>query len=224
MVTKILIADDDPMLRRLLSDIMKKQGYQVYLAENGEEALDIFFQERDISLCLIDVMMPVYTGYEVLESIREHSQVPVILLTALDEETSELKGLKKGANDYIAKPFSYAVLLARVENLLKKEMQQLEQQADKGDLKIDFLGHIVWVEGEEVTLNHKEFSLLTHLVSNENQVLSREQLLAKSWGYDYEGEIRTVDTHVKMLRKKLANCGDYVVTVRGSGYKFQVRQ
>lgn len=223
MDTKILIADDDQMLRRLLSDIMKKQGYQVFLAKDGQEALDIFFQERDISLCVLDVMMPVYTGYEVLESIREHSQVPVVLLTALDEETSELKGLKKGADDYIAKPFSYAILLARVENLLRKEMQQLEQMAEKGDLKLDFSGHILWVKGEEVMLNHKEFSLLTHLATNENQVLSREQLLAKSWGFDYEGEIRTVDTHVKMLRKKLGHCGDYIVTVRGSGYKFQVR-
>lgn len=223
METKILIADDDQMLRRLLSDIMKKQGYRVYIAQDGQEALDIFFEERNISLCILDVMMPVYTGYEVLESIREHSQVPVVLLTAMDEETNELKGLKKGADDYIAKPFSYAILLARVENLLRKEQQQLEQMGEKGELKIDFSGHILWVAGEEVMLNHKEFSLLTHLATNENQVLSREQLLAKSWGYDYEGEIRTVDTHIKMVRKKLGHCGDYIVTVRGSGYKFQVR-
>lgn len=223
MNTKILIADDDQMLRRLLSDIIKKQGYEAILAKDGQEALDVFFHEGDISLCILDVMMPIYTGYEVLESIREHSQVPVVMLTALDEELSELKGLQKGADDYISKPFSYAILLARVEKLLKKEMQQLEQTSEKGKLKIDFLGHMVQREGEEIALNNKEFSLLVHLVTNENQVLSREQLLAKSWGYDYEGEIRTVDTHVKMLRKKLGDCGEYVVTVRGAGYKFQVK-
>ncbi len=223
MYIKILVADDDAMLRRLLADILRKQDYQVFLAENGEEAQALFFKEKGISLCILDVMMPKATGLEVLATIRAHSDVPVILLTALDEEVHELKGLKQGADDYIAKPFSYEILLARVENLLKKGQKILGQQMEKGEIFVDLLSHTVEVEGTEVVLNNKEFSLLCHFMENENLVLTREQLLEKIWGFGYEGEIRTVDTHVKMLRKKLGKWGEYVVTVRGTGYKFQVK-
>lgn len=224
MNAKILMADDDFRLRRLFADIMTKEGYEVILAENGQEALDLFFEHQDIALCVLDVMMPLFTGYEVLETVREHSEVPVVLLTALDQEQNEVEGLCKGADDYIAKPFSYRVLLARIENLLRKEQKKQEVIFEKGNLKIDFKGHALWVKGEEINLNNKEFALLSLLVNNEGQVLTREQLLAKIWGYDYDGEIRTVDTHIKMLRKKLDECGDLVVTVRGTGYKFQVRE
>lgn len=222
MKEKIFIADDDCMLRRVLSDFMKKQGYQVILAEDGQEALDLFFAEKDISLCILDVMMPHYTGYEVLETIREHSDVPVIMFTALGEEDNEIKGFHQGADDYIAKPFSFPILLARMEALLKKERKNKEETITEGLLTMEVSSRSVLVEGEEIQLNNKEFALLLFFLQNQNQVLNREQLLNKVWGYDYEGEIRTVDTHVKMLRKKLLSCQEYIVTVRGLGYKFQV--
>lgn len=219
MKHKILFADDDSMLRTLLSDILTNNDYQVLLAKDGQEAVDIFFKYTDISLCILDVMMPIYTGYEVLETIREHSNVPIIMLTALGQEQDELKGLKTGANDYISKPFSYPILMARIENLLVKQNQVYE--SDK--LRVDTSGHTVFVENQEVFLSHKEFFLLTSLIAYEGKVVDREQLLGNIWGYDYEGEIRTVDTHIKLLRKKLGVCGEYIVTVRGSGYKFQVK-
>lgn len=222
MKETILIADDEPMLLRLLSDMLKKSGYKVVLATNGEEAIDQFFQNNRISLCILDVMMPIYSGYEVLETIREHSDVPVIMLTALGEETSELKGLQKGADDYISKPFSYEILMARVENLLKKSRKDQSKTIQVGEIFLDQLGHCVLVEGVDVQLNPKEYDLFTLFVVNLGQVFSREQLLNKIWGYDYEGEIRTVDTHIKMLRKKLGSCGTCIVTVRGTGYKMQV--
>lgn len=222
MNDKILIADDDPILLRLLSDMMKKQNYTPILAEDGQKALDIFFEDKEISLCILDVMMPQFTGYEVLETIREHSEVPIIILTAQGEENNELQGFRQGANDFISKPFSYPILMARVEAILNKERKSNEKPFVEGGLTLDLIGRTLSIENEFVTLNNKEFSLLTFFVKNKSIALSREQLLAKVWGYDYEGEIRTVDTHVKMLRKKLGPCEDYIVTVRGVGYKFQV--
>lgn len=222
MSHKIFIADDDSMLRRLLSDMLKKQNYQVVTASNGEEAIDVFFQHNDFSLCIFDVMMPIYNGYEVLETIREHSDVPVIFLTALGDEESELKGLHQGADDYIAKPFSYDILLARVANLLKKEEKSKEQPLTLGKITLDQKGHSVSMDGETLSLNPKEYALFALFATHQGQVFSREQLLSKIWGFDYDGEIRTVDTHIKMLRKKLKDCGEMIVTVRGTGYKFQV--
>lgn len=222
MSFKILIADDDSKIGRLLHDVVKKQGYTPLVAENGQQALDLFFEHSDISLCILDVMMPIYTGLEVLQTIREHSQVPVMLLTALGEEVHELKGFRSGADDYVAKPFSLGILMARIENLLKKEILTQEQPLEQGEVKLDLKGYRTWVHGEEVALNNKEFALLTLFMEHEGQVLSREQLLNKIWGYDYEGEIRTVDTHIKMLRKKLEDCGEYIQTIRGVGYKFVV--
>lgn len=218
----ILIADDEPMLLRLLSDMLKKQGYIPLLATNGEEAIDIFFKNKNIALCILDVMMPVYSGYEVLETLREHSDVAVIMLTAMGEEESELKGLRKGADDFISKPFSHDVLMARVENLLKKQRKEESQSREVGDMILDQRGHCVLIDGEDVQLNPKEYELFTLFALHLGQVFSREQLLSKIWGYDYEGEIRTVDTHIKMLRKKLGRNGECVVTVRGIGYKMQV--
>lgn len=222
MKPRILVADDDTMLLRLLSDMLKKEDYEVILAENGEKAIDLFFETNDFSLCVLDVMMPVYTGYEVLESIREHSDVPVIMLTALGEEDHELKGLRQGADDYMAKPFSYNILLERVKNLLKRDQKNTEKILDFGTMVLDLKGHKLTVEGEEISLNPKEYALFSLFACHQGQVFSREQLLTKIWGFDYEGEIRTVDTHIKMLRKKLGEAGDCVVTVRGVGYKFQV--
>lgn len=219
MKHRILIADDDSALRRLLSDILETEDYDVLLACDGQDALDQFFAHRDISLCILDVMMPKYTGYEVLDTIREHSNVPVIMLTALGDETDELKGFHKGANDYVAKPFSFPILLARVARLFQEKKSVYENQ----DLKVDLDGHVVWVCGEEIQLTPKEFSILTLFIANEGQVLSRDQVLDKAWSYDYDGETRTVDTHVKMLRKKLGVCGEYIATARGIGYKFMVK-
>lgn len=218
----ILIADDEPMILRLLSDMLKKQGYNVLLANNGEEAIDLFFQNKNVALCILDVMMPVYTGYEVLETLREHSDVSVIMLTALGEEASELKGLRNGADDYISKPFSHSILIARVENLLKKQRKEESQTIEVGEMTLDQRGHCVLINGTDMQLNPKEYELFTLFALNIGQVFSREQLLSKIWGYDYEGEIRTVDTHIKMLRKKLGESGECIVTVRGTGYKMQV--
>lgn len=215
----VLIADDDSALRRLLSDILETEGYDVILACDGQEAMDQFFAQPDISLCILDVMMPKYNGYEVLDTLREHSDVPVIMLTALGDEGDELKGFHKGASDYIAKPFSFPILLARIARLFQEKKSIYEKEG----LKVDLDGHVVWVNGEEIQLTPKEFSILTLFITNEGQVLSRDQVLDKAWSYDYDGESRTVDTHVKMLRKKLGECGEYIATARGIGYKFMVK-
>lgn len=219
MNQKILIADDDSALRRLLSDILETEGYEVILACDGQEAMDCFFTQSDIALCILDVMMPKYNGYEVLDTLREHSDVPVIMLTALGDECDELKGFHKGANDYVAKPFSFPILLARVARLFQEKKTIFEKEG----LKVDLDGHVVWAFGEEVQLTPKEFSILRIFIANEGQVLSRDQVLDKAWSYDYDGESRTVDTHVKMLRKKLGECGEYIATARGIGYKFMVK-
>lgn len=217
-MTKILIADDDPSIRCLLVDILEVEleNCQVLEAQNGQEALDLFFQETDISLCIFDVMMPIYDGYEVVETIREHSNVPIIMLTAMGATKDELKGFNKGVSDYIAKPFHLPILIARLQRLLKEEKSIFESS----DLKVDFDGHVVWLKGEEIQLTPREFSLLAQLIKNKGLVLSREQLLDRAWSYDYEGETRTVDSHIKSLRKKLGD--DYITTVRGAGYKFHV--
>lgn len=216
---KILVADDDPSIRCLLVDILEVEieGIKVLEAENGEQALELFFKEPDVALCILDVMMPVYDGYEVVETIREHSTVPIIMLTALGETKDELKGFHKGVSDYIAKPFHLPIFLARLQRLLKEERKIYKYS----DMKVDLAGHVVWVKEEEILLTPQEFSLLAQLIKNEGLVLTRDQLLDKAWSYDYEGEVRTVDTHIKTLRKKLGPCGDCISTVRGSGYKLQ---
>lgn len=217
---KILIADDDIAIRRLLIDILEVElsDCQVIAAEDGGQALDLFFKETEVDLCILDIMMPVYNGYEVLETIREHSNVPVIMLTAMGGTQDELKGFEKGVSDYISKPFSLPILMARLQRLLQEKKKIFEFK----QLKVDLEGHKVWVEEEEVALTPREFSLLSQLIVNEGLVLTRDQLLDKAWRYDYEGEARTVDTHIKMLRKKLGICGEYIATVRGLGYKFEV--
>lgn len=216
---KILVADDEANIRQLLIDILEVElpNCRVILAKDGEQAIDLFFKEEDISLCILDVMMPVYDGYQVLETIREHSNVPVIMLTALGSTVNELKGFHKGANDYISKPFSLPVLLARLQRLLKDQQNIYQIQ----DLTVDLDGHVVCISDEEVPLTPREFALLAHLLVNKGLVMSREKLLDKAWSYDYDGDARTVDTHIKTLRKKLGVYGENVITVRGAGYKFQ---
>ncbi len=220
MSVKILVADDEGSIRELLSDTLELEleDCQILLAEDGQEAIDLFFSETEVSLCILDVMMPKYDGYQVLETIREHSDVPILMLTALGKPEQEVKGFDKGVSDYVSKPFDLTVLMARVKRLLKDEKKF--HQYD--EMKVDLEGHNVWISNSLLSLTPREFSLFAQLIQNESIVLSREQLLVKAWGYDYEGESRTVDTHIKSLRKKLGKYGEYIHTIRRTGYKFQV--
>jgi DNA-binding response OmpR family regulator len=217
----ILIADDDATLRKLLRDILKKQGYDVAEAANGREAIDVFFGRESADLVILDVMMPVYDGWEVLEEIRQRSDVPVIMLTALGDERHEVKGLSHGADDYIAKPFSYEVFVARVNALLRRPLKEQSTVLSSGALRVDQALHKVFLGEKELMLNNKEYRLLCFFMKNERIVLSRDKLLEHVWGFDFEGDARTVDAHVKMLRAKLGTVGEWITTVRGSGYVFE---
>lgn len=219
---KILIADDEEVLRDLLQDILEKEGYQVLTAKDGEEALEIFFETEDIDLIILDVLMPKMDGWKVLAEIRDYSNVPIIMLTALGTSKDEIEGLLAGADDYIAKPFSYEVLLARVNTQFRRNNIEQTEPMEVGSIKIDQLRQKVFVENKFVRLNNKEYHLLIYLVKNKGIVLNRYQIVTTIWGYDYEGSERTVDTHVKMLRAKLGFCGDYIKTVRGQGYCFEI--
>lgn len=222
MQLHVLVADDDAVLRSLLCDILKKQGYHPIPAKDGKEALDLYFSGTDFSLCILDVMMPEFDGWQVLEEIRAAGETPVLMLTALEDEQYEVKGLMGGADDYIAKPFSYPVFVARIESLLRKAKKEQASVQEYGGLKIDRLAHKVFLDEDEIVLNNKEYRLLTYLTSNQNLVLEREQILTNIWGFDFEGESRIVDAHIKMLRGKLGKYAAYIATVRGVGYKFEV--
>lgn len=222
MDIKILVADDDPVFRELVCDIIKKEGYVPVEACNGQQAIDIFFGTQDIDLLILDVMMPLYDGWEVLKEIREHSEVPVMMLTALGDEKHEVLGLKKGADDYIAKPFSYELFVARLNTLLRKLKNERLTEITIGEIVVNQATHKVTVYDTEIELNRKEYGLLIYFTKNCNRVLTREQILCSIWGYDFEGDIRTIDTHIKTLRAKLGDCGEYIRTIRGSGYMFEV--
>lgn len=218
----ILIADDDDHFRELLEDILRNRRYCVYSAKDGKEALDCFFlHASEIDLVILDVMMPKYDGLDVLKEIREYSEVPVMMLTALDDDFNEISGLSFGADDYIAKPFKYGVFLARVESLTRRAKKKREETIEAAAIKIEQLCHKVFVKGKEVYLSNKEYQLLLYFLQNPGIVLTREQMLTKIWGYDFAGDSRTVDTHIKTLRAKLEEAGNYIQTVRGSGYCFQ---
>ncbi|MEI6530738.1 MAG: response regulator transcription factor [bacterium] len=224
MEIKILVADDDPVFRELVCDIIRKEGYIPVEASDGLQALDIFFASNDIDLLILDVMMPAYDGWKVLKEIREYSDVPIIMLTALGEERHEVLGFKKGADDYIAKPFSYEVFVARLNTLLRKLKKERLALIKVGRLTINQATRKVTVCDSEVELNRKEYSLLLYLLKNRNKVLTREQILCSIWGYDFDGDIRTIDTHVKTLRAKLLGCGEYIKTARGIGYMLEVEE
>lgn len=224
MTINILIADDDDMLRKLTCDLIVKQGYNPIVAKDGQEAIDLFFEHNNISLCILDVMMPKLTGLQVLEEIRKHSSVPIIMLTALGDEEDEIQGFAIGADDYISKPFSYPVLIARIENMLKKVKELNTQTVTEGEIVFNNQTHEVTVKGQKVELNHKEYLLLEYFILNKKLVLTREQILNNIWGFDYDGDIRTIDSHIKMLRKKIGDCSDYIKTIRGTGYKFEVEE
>ncbi|MDG5853368.1 response regulator transcription factor [Clostridium beijerinckii] len=224
MDIKILIAEDDNIFRNLVCDIVRKEGYVPIEACDGEEAINMFFNNNDIDLVILDVMMPVYDGWEVLKEIREKSEVPIIMLTALGDEKHEVLGLKKGADDYIGKPFSYEIFVARLNNIVKKVKKKFSDEIAVGNLRIYQRTHKVVIDDEEIKLNPKEYNLLLYLVGNVNTVLSREQILDKVWGYNFDGDIRTIDTHIKTLRAKLLEQGDCIKTIRGSGYMFEVEK
>lgn len=221
MSINILVAEDDDILQKLICDMLSQQGYKPIKAKNGQEAIDIFFSSINISLCILDVMMPIYNGYEVLEEIRRFSNVKIIMLTALGDEQSELKGFSQGADDYIAKPFSYPIFIARINGMLKNLKEDKTKTITEGFIVVNQSNYEVTINEQSINLTNKEYNLLVYLISNKNLVLTREKILDEIWGFDYEGDIRTIDAHIKSIRKKLGICGNYIKTVRHLGYKFE---
>ena len=220
--TKILVVDDEARMRKLVKDFLTIKGYQVIEAGDGEEAVEIFFQQKDIALILLDVMMPKMDGWEVLKTIRLHSKVPIIMLTAKGEERDELQGFDLGVDEYISKPFSPKILVARVEAILRRSNHVVGEVMNVGGIEINKAAHQVTIDGKPIELSYKEFELLTYFVENQGIALSREKILNNVWNYDYFGDARTIDTHVKKLRSKLGEKGDYIKTIWGMGYKFEV--
>ena len=219
---KILVVDDEPRMRKLVKDFLTVKGFQVIEAEDGEQAIDIFFEEKDIALILLDVMMPKMDGWEVLKTIRQYSQIPILMLTARGEEQDELQGFKLGADEYISKPFSPKILVARVEAILRRSSQGSKDVIEIGGIRIDKSAHLVEIDGVPVDLSYKEFELMTYFAENQGIAFCREKILNNLWNYDYFGDARTIDTHVKKLRSKLGEKGEYIKTIWGMGYKFEV--
>lgn len=218
--TKILVVDDEERMRKLINDFLTVKGFKVIEASDGEEAIDKFYADKDISLIILDVMMPKMNGWEVLKTIRNTSKVPIIMLTARGEEQDELQGFKLGSDEYITKPFSPKILTARVEAILRRTNSQATDVASCGGITFDRTSHTVTANGKPVELSYKEFELLDYFIHNKNIALSRENILNNVWDYDYFGDSRTIDTHVKKLRAKLGDCGEQIKTIWGMGYKF----
>lgn len=218
---KILVVDDEVRMRKLLKDFLSVKGYEVLEAGDGEEAIDVFFRNNGVSLVILDVMMPKMNGWEVLKTIRRSSSVPVIMLTARGEENDELQGFKLGADEYISKPFSPKILTARVDAVLRRANAGKAEKQTFGGVTIDRAAHTVKADGDPVELSFKEFELLDYFMQNKNIALSRENILQNVWDYDYFGDARTIDTHVKKLRAKLGKCGEQIKTIWGMGYKFE---
>ena len=220
---KILVVDDESRMRKLVKDFLTKKNFQVLEAGNGEEAMDIFYEEKDIALIILDVMMPKMDGWEVCREIRKNSKVPIIMLTARSDERDELLGFDLGVDEYISKPFSPKILVARVEAILRRTGQNNpEDVISAGGIVIDKAAHLATVDGKPMELSFKEFELLTYFLENQGIALSREKILNSVWNYDYFGDARTIDTHVKKLRSKMGDKGEYIQTVWGMGYKFEV--
>lgn len=221
--TKILVVDDESRMRKLVKDFLARQGYTVLEAADGMEAMDYFYADKDIALIILDVMMPKMDGWQVCREIRMHSKVPIIMLTARSEERDELQGFDLGVDEYISKPFSPKILVARVEAILRRT--QGSGNADEisaGGIVVDKAAHTVMSDGSPVDLSFKEFELLIYFMENQGIALSREKILNNVWNYDYFGDARTIDTHVKKLRSKLGDKGEYIKTIWGMGYKFEV--
>ena len=224
MATKILVVDDEERMRKLVRDFLTRKNYVVLEAGNGEDALDLFYAEKDLSLIILDVMMPKLNGYEVLKEIRETSKIPVIMLTAKTDESDELQGFQLGVDEYIAKPFSPKILVARVEAILRRSLPDEEEKPvlTAGTITMDKSAHIVSIDGKPIELSFKEFELLSFFMEHQGMALSREKILSSVWEYDYFGDARTIDTHVKKLRSKMGAYGEYIKTIWGMGYKFEV--
>jgi DNA-binding response OmpR family regulator len=221
---KILVVDDESRMRKLVKDFLSVKGFTVVEASNGEEAVDVFFEQKDIVLIILDVMMPKMDGWETLKTIRKYSQVPIIMLTARGEERDELQGFDLGVDEYISKPFSPKILVARVEAILRRSNSVPADEMEIGGICIDKAAHQVSIDGENIELSFKEFELLAYFLENQGIALSREKILNNVWNYDYFGDARTIDTHVKKLRNKMGEKGDYIKTIWGMGYKFEVSQ
>ena len=220
---KILVVDDESRMRKLVRDFLEREGYVVLEAGNGEEAMEIFYKDKDIALLILDVMMPKMDGWQVCREVRQTSKVPVIMLTARGEERDELQGFQLGVDEYISKPFSPKILVARAEAVLRRSRAlDAEEALQAGGISIDKAAHQVKVDGKEMELSYKEFELLAYFMENKGIALSREKILNHVWNYDYFGDARTIDTHVKKLRSKLGEKGGYIKTVWGMGYKFEV--
>ena len=220
----VLVVDDESRMRKLIKDFLAQKGYSILEAGDGEEALQIYEENKNhINLILLDVMMPKLDGWSVLRQIRQTSRVPIIMLTARGEEQDELFGFELGVDEYISKPFSPKILVARVDAILRRINKNLEQIKDFGGIEIDKEGRTVKVDGKPIELSLREYELLTYLVDNENIALSRDKILNNVWNYDYYGDSRTIDSHIKKIRHKLGKKGKYIKTMRGVGYKFEVK-
>ena len=221
--TKILVVDDESRMRKLVKDFLVRQGYTVLEAADGMEAMDYFYEDKDIALVILDVMMPKMDGWQVCREIRMHSKVPIIMLTARSEERDELQGFDLGVDEYISKPFSPKILVARVEAILRRTQGSGNtDEISAGGIVVDKAAHTVMSDGSPVDLSFKEFELLTYFIENQGIALSREKILNNVWNYDYFGDARTIDTHVKKLRSKMGEKGEYIKTIWGMGYKFEV--
>ena len=222
---KILVVDDESRMRKLVKDFLTKKGFTVIEAGDGEEAVDKFFEVKDIALIILDVMMPKMDGWQVCREIRQYSKVPIIMLTAKSDEKDELQGFDLGVDEYITKPFSPKILVARVEAILRRSnVLAADDTMEAGGIELNKAAHEVLIDGKSVELSYKEFELLAYFMSNQGVALSRERILNNVWTYDYFGDARTIDTHVKKLRNKLGAKGEYIKTIWGMGYKFEVDQ
>lgn len=220
---KILVVDDESRMRKLVRDFLVKKGFDVFEAENGEQAVDVFFREKDIALIILDVMMPKMDGWQVCRMIRQYSSVPIMMLTARSDERDELLGFELGVDEYISKPFSPKILVARVEAILRRAgFSDENEQISIAGIVLDKKSRIVTVDGKTLDLSYKEFELMAYFMENCGVALSREKILNAVWNYDYFGDARTIDTHVKKLRNKMGEKGELIKTIWGMGYKFEV--
>ena len=215
---RVMVVDDESRMRKLVKDFLQHKNYEVLEAENGEEAVDLFFQEKNIALIILDVMMPKMDGWQVCREIRQYSKVPIIMLTAKSDERDELQGFELGVDEYISKPFSPKILVARVEAILRRTNGDAQEVIEVGGIRLDKGAHQVIVDGRSIELSFKEFELLSYFIANQGVALSRERILNNVWNYDYFGDARTIDTHVKKMGEK----GEYIKTIWGMGYKFEV--
>ena len=221
---KILVVDDESRMRKLVKDFLSMKQFTVLEAADGEEAMDVFYADKDISLVILDVMMPKMNGWEVAKEIRTVSKVPIIMLTAKDSEKDELMGFEIGVDEYISKPFSPRILVARVEAILRRANPEESTVLDVGGILVDKTARTVRIDGQEIELSYKEFELLSYFIEHQGIALSRENILNNVWNYDYYGDARTIDTHVKKLRSKMGSKGDCIKTVWGMGYKFEAKE